>query len=62
MEDVCNKKDNILVHEWTNLEHISRVGNYKQNITKFMDLERDNHGKVVDYMSTSKQFLENEMK
>jgi hypothetical protein len=29
MEDVCNKKDNILVHEWTNLEHISRVGNYK---------------------------------
>ncbi len=29
MEDVCKKKDNSLVHESTNLEHISKVGNYK---------------------------------
>jgi hypothetical protein len=27
-----------------------------------MDLEKDNHGKVVDHMSTSKYFLEHEMK
>jgi hypothetical protein len=54
MENVCNKKDSRLIHEWTNLKHIFRVGNYKWNITKFMDLEKDNHRKIVDYMFISK--------